>query len=274
MNTATPFFASLHKPVFGMIHLPPLPGSPGYDGRGLEPIAEHALCDGRLLAEAGLDGILIQNTGDLPAAGDGGAETVAYLSMLGTLLRREMDTPLGVNILANGAETALAVAHAVGARFVRIKVYVGAVVGIGGVINGAAQRALDFQRRIGAEAVEIAADVHDRTSRPLGDLPLEEAAYQAQFHGRAQALVITGGSVDDSLDKLRRVKGVARQVPVYCGGGTTAENIGRFFEVCDGVVVGNAVTTGPAFQGRVDRDKVNAYMDAARRARANGSGGA
>jgi membrane complex biogenesis BtpA family protein len=266
MNTAGHYFAGLRKGVIGMIHLPPLPGSPGYDGCGLEPILEHALSDGRLLAEAGIDGILIQNTGDLPAAGDGGPETVAYLTMLGTLLRREIDTPLGVNILANGAETALAAAHAMGARFVRIKVYVGAVVGIGGVIQGAAQRALDFRRRLGAEGVEIAADVHDRTSRPLGDLPLEEAAHQARFHGKANALVITGSSEADTLERLRRVKAAVGDVPVYCGGGTTPDNLARFFEVCDGVIVGNAVTSGAAFQGRVDREKLRVYMAAARRA--------
>jgi predicted TIM-barrel enzyme len=135
------------------------------------------------------------------------------------------------------------------------------------VIEGAAQRALDFRRRLGAEGIEIAADVHDRTSRPLVDRPLEEAAHQARFHGRADALVITGASVDDSLDKLRRVKAAVRETPVYCGGGTTQHNVARFFEVCDGVIVGNAVTSGPAFQGRVDRDKLRAYMEAAHHAR-------
>jgi membrane complex biogenesis BtpA family protein len=267
MANATGFFDSLHKPIIGMIHLPPLPGSPGYDGQGLAPAVEQALADGRLLAEAGVDAILLQNTGDLPAAGDGGPETVAYLTMLGTLLRRETTAPLGVNILANGAETALAAAHAIGAQFVRIKVYVGAVVGIGGVIQGAAQRALDFRRRLGAETIAIAADVHDRTSRPLGDLPLEEVAYQARFHGRADALIITGASVEDSLQKLARVKAAVPDAPIYCGGGTTVANLGRFLEACDGVIVGNAVMRGPAFQGRVDRDKLHAYMEAAHCAR-------
>jgi hypothetical protein len=261
------FFANLKGPVIGMIHLLPLPGSAAYEGRGIGPVAERALADGRALAQGGVDAILLQNTGDLPAAGDGGPETVAHMTMIGTLLRQEVQTPLGVNILANGAESALAVAQAIGAAFVRIKVYVGAVVGIGGVMHGAAQRAQDFLRRIGATDIEIAADVYDRTSRPLVEMPIEEAATYASFHGRAQALVVTGGSVDESLDRLRRVKAAVADKPVYVGGGTTAENIAQFLAVCDGAIVGNSIKSGPAFQGPVDRERLKAYMEAAHRAR-------
>lgn len=261
------FFNQLQKPIIGMIHLRPLPGAAAYDGRGVGPILERALEDGRLLEQGGVDAILIQNTGDLPATGDGGPETIAHMAAIGTHLRRECRLPLGVNILANGTESALAVAQAIGAAFVRIKVYVGAVVGIGGVIPGAAQRAQDFIRRIEAADIEIAADVYDRTSRPLVEVPIEEAAHYAAFHGRAQALVVTGGSVDDSLDRLRRVKAVIRTAPVYAGGGTTKDNIRQFLAACDGVIVGNAVKTGTEFQGQVDADRLRAYMEAAHQAR-------
>jgi uncharacterized protein len=261
------FFNKLHKPVIGMIHLRPLPGSAAYDGRGIGAVLERALADGRLLEEGQVDAILIQNTGDLPATGDGGPETIAHMAAIGTLLRRELKIPLGVNILANGTESALAVAQAVGAAFVRIKVYVGAVVGIGGVIQGAAQRAQDFIRRIGATEIEIAADVYDRTSRPLVELPIEEAAHYAAFHGRAQALVVTGGSVQESLDRLRRVKAAVTSASVYAGGGTTKDNVAQFLAAGDGVIVGNAVKTGSEFQGVVDRDRLHAYMEAVDRAR-------
>ncbi len=261
------FFASLHKPVIGMIHLLPLPGSAAYDGRGLEPIVEHALSEGRALEEGRVDAILLQNAGDLPAFGDGSPETIAYMAMVGTLLRQEFKTPLGVNILANGTESALAVAHAIGARFVRIKVYVGAVVGIGGITEGSAQRALDFIRRIGASEIEIAADVYDRTSRPLVEMPIEEAATYASYQGRAQALVVTGASVEESLERIRRVKTTVKDKPVYVGGGATTENIANFMAVGDGVIVGTAVKRGPAFQGVIDRERLKAFMEAADRAR-------
>ena len=261
------FFSRLNKPVIGMIHLRPLPGSAAYAGGGSGPALEQAMADGRLLDAAGVDAILLQNTGDLPAMADGGPETIANMTAIGTLLRQELKAPFGVNILANGTESALAVAAAIGAVFVRIKVYVGAVVGIGGIIQGSAQRAQDFRGRIDARNIEIAADVYDRTSRPLGDMPIEDVAHYASFHGAASALVVTGGSVDESLDRLRRVKATVPSLPVYAGGGTTKDNVKQFMAVCDGVIVGNAVKIGPEFQGCVDRDRLTAYMEAVRKAR-------
>ena len=261
------FFSQLRKPAIGMIHLRPLPGSAGYGAGGRGPALEQALEDGRLLDAAGVDAILLQNTGDLPALSDGGPETIAYMTAIGTLLRQELKTPFGVNIIANGTESALAVAAAIGARFVRIKVYVGAVVGVGGIIQGSAQRAQDFMGRIDARQIEIAADVYDRTSRPLVDTPVEDVAHFASFQGAANALVVTGRSVDESLEHLRRVKAVVNSVPIYAGGGTTTANIHQFLAVCDGVIVGNAVKTGPEFQGRVDHDRLMAYMEAVHKAR-------
>jgi membrane complex biogenesis BtpA family protein len=253
------FFSRLKKPVIGMIHLRPLPGSAAYGGGGSGPALEQALADGRLLDEAGVDAILMQNTGDLPATSDGGPETIANMTAIGTMLRQELKTPLGVNILANGTESALAVAAAIGAVFVRIKVYVGAVVGIGGLIQGSAQRAQDFMGRIDARTIDVAADIYDRTSRPLGDMPIEEVAHYASFHGSARALVVTGGSVEESLDRLRRVKAAVQSVPVYA--------VRQFFAACDGVIVGNSVKTGPEFQGCVDRNRLMAYMEAVHQAR-------
>lgn len=260
------FFSSLKKPIIGMIHLRPLPGSPAYAG-SVDAVLDRAIKDGRLLEEGGVDAILLQNTGDLPPSEDGGPETVAHMAALGVLLRRELKTPLGISILSNGTESALAVAQAIDAAFVRIKVYVGAVVGFGGVIQGSAQRAHSFAQRIGARDIAIAADIFDRTSRPLADLPIEDAARYATFHGRAHALVVTGASVAQSLDRLARVKAAVKGTPVYAGGGTTRDNIREFFSVCDGAIVGTSVKTGPEFQGVVDRDRLKAYMDAADAAR-------
>ncbi len=93
---------TLHKPIIGVMHLVPLPGSAAYDRRGIGPVLEGALDDGRLLEQGGVDAILLQNTGNLPAMGDGGSATIAHLAAIGTHLRRELKTPFGVNNLAKG----------------------------------------------------------------------------------------------------------------------------------------------------------------------------
>ncbi len=66
------FFSRSHKPVIGMVHLLPLPGSEAYRGGGLGPILEQALAEGRTLAAGGVDAIILQNSGDLPPAPEGG----------------------------------------------------------------------------------------------------------------------------------------------------------------------------------------------------------
>ncbi len=183
-------FPPSRKLVIGMLHLLPLPGSEDYRGGGLGPILERARWEASTLADGGIDAIMLQNTGDLPPARDGEPETIAAMSVIGAVLRREVACPLGVNVLANGAVASLAIAQAIEASFVRIKVYVGAVVTTEGLLTGAAKEALTFRRRIGAEQIAIMADVYDRTSAPVGDMPIAVAA------DLAQGLFILGGETN------------------------------------------------------------------------------
>jgi hypothetical protein len=261
------FFVPLPKPVIGMVHLLPLPGSEDYDGNGLTPILERALEEAHTLARGGVDAILIQNTGDLPPSAEGGPETIAYMTAIGAALQREIGVPLGVNILANGAVSALAVAHAIGADFVRIKVYVGAVVGSEGVLQGAAREALEFRRKVGAAQIAIAADVYDRTSAPVGEMPIGVAADLAWRIGHADALVVTGYSVEDTFERMRAVKATVPDAIVLAGGGATAQNVAQFFQICDGVIVGSSVKDSGKFVGKVDATRLAAFMDAANAAR-------
>jgi membrane complex biogenesis BtpA family protein len=260
-------FAHSRKPVIGMVHLLPLPGSEDYRGGGPEAILDHALAEARILADGGVDAIMLQNTGDLPPAVEGGPETIAYMSVIGAALRREVACPLGVNVLANGAVAALAIAHAINAAFVRIKVHIGAVVTTEGVLRGAARTALAFRREIGAEHIAIAADIHDRTSAPIGDMPIEVAADLALRHGHANALIVSGYSVDDTLARIEAIKAALPDAVVLAGGGTTAANVGQFLDRCDGVIVGSSIKNTGGFVGSVDPDRLAAYMEAVAAAR-------
>jgi hypothetical protein len=51
----------VEKPIIGMVHLMPLPGSPGYGGYGMEVIIDQALRDAKALVEGGIDGIIVEN---------------------------------------------------------------------------------------------------------------------------------------------------------------------------------------------------------------------
>src|SRR6266487_1832426 len=199
------FVARGSRTLVGMIHLPPLPGSTNYEGQPFDQIVEQAVRDARALQGAGFHAGIIQNTHDLPFTASAPPETVAFLSAVGWQIRREMDWPIGVNILKNDAPGALAVAAAVGARFVRLKVYVGAVLGAEGVLAPSAVDALRTRQRLGSKT-EIWADLFDRTSVPLVPQPLEQIAEWATKFGGASAVIVSGDSWASTLEMARTTR--------------------------------------------------------------------
>ena len=182
-----------------MIHLPPLPGSIGYTGRPFADIVDQALGDARVLHAAGFHAGMIQNSHDLPFTATVLPEAIAFLTAVGWEIRRELDFPLGVNLLKNDAAAALAVAAAIGASFVRLKVYVGAVLGAEGVLAPSAAHALRTRQRLGS-STEIWADVFDRTSVPLVPQPVAQLAEWATKFGQASVLIVTGDDWPSTLE--------------------------------------------------------------------------
>src|SRR2546428_7602704 len=122
--------------LIGMVHLPPLPGSPRWDG-SMERAIAVARADARALVDNGRDALIVENYGDAPfTRGRVGASTVAAMSVIAHEIRRALpETPLGVNVLKSDARSALAVATALGARFIRVNVLAGAVVAHHGLVQ-------------------------------------------------------------------------------------------------------------------------------------------
>ena len=54
-----------HRPLVGILHLLPLPGSPRWGG-SMDAILERAAADAKALEAAGLDGLLVENYNDAP----------------------------------------------------------------------------------------------------------------------------------------------------------------------------------------------------------------
>ena len=56
------------KPIIGMVHLRPLPGSPLYDpaSMGMKKILETAKEEAKMLEDAGVDGVQVENLWDIP----------------------------------------------------------------------------------------------------------------------------------------------------------------------------------------------------------------
>ena len=155
------------KPVIGMVQLGALPGSSRYRGAGIDDILLPALAEAQILAENGVDVLMVQNLGDVPTDLHATKAQVAWMTRVSSEVRRTFGKPVGLNLLENDAEAMFAVASAAGADFVRIKIFVGAMLTPFGVESAQAFAAIRARTSWNADHVAIFADVHDRTGMSL-----------------------------------------------------------------------------------------------------------
>ncbi|GAB4328994.1 MAG: BtpA/SgcQ family protein [Promethearchaeota archaeon] len=252
------------RPFFlvGMVHLPPLPGSPGWDpAAGMAGVLAAALRDARALLEGGVDGLLVENFGDGPfLVGPVRPETVAALAVvaaklvkLAERLRPGEVVPLGVNVLRNDPLAAVGVAAATGASFLRVNVHAGVYDTDQGRIEGKAGETLRARARLGlAGRLAVWADArvkHARLVAPFASL--EEEVSTLVGRAGADAVVLTGPATGTpvDLDELRAVAAMNLPVPVVVGSGVDEFNVERLAGLADGAIVGTWLKK----EGRVDR---------------------
>src|SRR5262249_13825235 len=146
--------------LIGVVHLPPLPGSPRFGG-DLARVVDSAARDARALADAGFDAIVIENFVDAPFSPTSvGPVTVAAMTACAVAARAAAPRlRLGINVLRNDAESAVGIAVGAGGDFVRINVHVGARVTDQGIVEGRADRTLRLRRALGCEHVLLLCDV-------------------------------------------------------------------------------------------------------------------
>lgn len=230
------------KPVIGMIHLPPLPGAPQYGG-SIQKIREVVVSDTSKLAEGGVHGLMIENFGDSPFfPGRVGAETIAHLTALAVEVKRAApQLPLGINVLRNDGLSALAIAHAVGAQYIRVNVLCAARLADQGILHGIAHDLLRLRAQLGAQQIRIFADVDVKHSAPLAERPLSDEVDDTIERGLADALVVSGAGTGKPTDpsKLKEVKQYARKTPVFLGSGVTPKTLPHLWEHADGFIVGS-----------------------------------
>jgi membrane complex biogenesis BtpA family protein len=251
------------RPLIGMIHLPPLPGSPR--ARRPHEVLERAVADARALARGGADGLLLENFGDAPfAPGEVEPHVPALLAVAALEARRATGLPVGVNVLRNDAQAALAAALASGADFIRVNVHVGTAFTDQGQIDGRAHETLRYRRSIGCRAA-VFADVWVKHARPAGGGDLTTAAREVAYRGLADVLLVTGPETGAPPDpqQLSAVRRAVPDRPVYVASGVSPENVGRFREA-DGFIVGTALKRGGRTEGPVDPVRVRALARAIR----------
>lgn len=214
--------------IIGAIHLPPFTRN---------NVEYQSLCNWLLenvaaYEQGGIHEVFIQD--QTPGA----SVSVKTLSYMAALIRQVRTNFPGMKlgtILEANDPAVLPLANAAGADFVRIKVYVGAMVKAGGIVQGCASQVLR-ERAFLDRPIEVLTDVYDRTGTPLGDISLTTAAQHAAKY-ESDGIILTGANEEETLKMIADVKKILPHMPVYAGGGVNEKNIHRFVGHCDGVIV-------------------------------------
>jgi len=252
------------RPVIGMVHLLPLPGSPR--ARAVHEIRAAAIADARTLARGGVDGILVENYGDAPfTSGAVEPQVVSVMAVIAAEVRAAARLPIGINVLRNDARSALAVAVASGASFIRVNVHVGAAETDQGHLDGRAFETLRVRKALEAN-VAIFADVFVKHARPSDRMDVATAARDTAYRGGADALLVTGPETGaaPAEDRLREVKRAVPDRPVLVASGLTPENAGGF-RGADGYIIGSALERGGVAGNRVELGRVRAMVRSLKR---------
>jgi len=247
------------KPLIGMIHLQPLPGSPGFAG-DLKRIADAALRDAQVLAEGGFDGCIVENFGDTPYFPERVPQvTVAAMAVICERLVRESPLPLGVNVLRNDALAALSIAAVVGARFIRVNVLAGAMVTDQGIVAGKAHEVMRLRSALGAQVL-VLADVLVKHAAPLGEADIVRHGLDLVERANADGVIVTGKATGEAPapETVQLLRQSMPHTAIFVGSGLTPDNLHRFLPWCDGLIVGTWLKEKGSISPRGVREFVRA----------------
>lgn len=216
------------------------------------------------LHRAGLDGIIVENFGDVPfLPGAVGPETVAALTRAIGVARETTDRPLGVNVLRNDARSGLGIAAATAASFIRVNVHSGTMHTDQGPLVGRAGDTLRARAALGVSC-GIWADVHVKHATPVPGETLEDAARDAWDRGRADALIVSGSGTGRRTDpeRIRRVLEAVPEAPVWVGSGVDPNSLSSLPEGIAGMIVGSWMQEDGRAGGRVNPERALRMVEA------------
>jgi membrane complex biogenesis BtpA family protein len=250
------------KAVVGVIHVGALPGTP----RASQSVAELVISarrEAKVYRECGVDGVIIENMHDVPyLRGEVGPEIVAAMTAIGVEVKSECSLPVGIQILAAANIEAMAVARAAGLDFIRAEGYAYAHVADEGLIQASAAELLRYRRMIGAESVQVWADVKKKHSAHAitADVSLGATAETVEFMG-ADCAIVTG-SVTGEAPQVADVQEAKSHchLPVFLGSGISEGNIAEFYNQADGFIIGSAFKVDGLWSNAIDPNRVTQFM--------------
>ena len=254
------------NPIIGVVHLLPLPTSPRWGGN-LKAVIERAEQEATALAAGGVSAIMVENFFDAPfAKHQVDPVVVSAMTLVVDRLKSLVTLPIGINVLRNDAQSAIAIASCTEAQFIRVNVLTGVMATDQGIIEGSAYELLRYRRELGCD-VKILADVLVKHARPLGSPNLTTAVQDTIERGLADGIILSGWSTGSppSLEDLELASAAAQGTPVFIGSGASWENIASLMQAADGVIVSSSLKRHGRIEQPIDPIRVSQFVEATRR---------
>ena len=250
------------KPIIGVIHVGALPGAPA-NNQTMAEITAQAVREAAIYRDCGVDGVIIENMHDTPyLRGSVGPEIVAAMAVVGHAVKTESRLPTGLQILAGANIEAMAVAHAANLDFIRAEGFAFAHVADEGLIQSSAAELLRYRKMIGADRIQVWADVKKKHSSHAitADIGLGATAEAVEFM-RGDAVIVTG-SVTGEAPKIADVQEAKAhcRAPVLLGSGVDADNIADFYQAADGFIIGSYFKVDGHWANPVEPERVRRLM--------------
>jgi uncharacterized protein len=260
------------KRLIAALHLPALPGSPGWHQAGCPPLAQlavQACAEARAFASAGFEELIIENFGDAPFYPERvPPETIAAMTFIGREVAVSADLTLSVNVLRNDARAALAIATALGASAIRVNVLSGLTATDQGLLSGCAHELLrDRARLSGGRPLAILADVHVKHGRCLDQPNLALATTDLVERAGADAIIVSGSATghapsSEQLEAARAaIQGSSKpDTPLLIGSGLCSANARELWPRADGAIIASAALRGGRAGAPVDPQRARALL--------------
>jgi hypothetical protein len=256
------------KPIIAMVHMPALPGDPGYDqAGGMRAVVEHTQADLRALQAGGVDAVMFSNEASLPYLTKTQAITAASMARVIGELMGEIKLPFGVNVLWDPLAS-LDLAAAAGAAFVR-EVFTGVYASDFGLWAPQSGEALRHRKAIGAENVRLLFNILPESAAYLGERSLKDIARSTVFNNQPDAVCVSGltAGAETSTQALEVVKQAVPETPVFANTGVNWENLAEQLSIADGAIVGTHFKREGKIWNPVDPERVKTFMEKSRQIR-------
>jgi len=254
------------KAVLGMVHLPPLPGTPFHEEGSFGRILDVAVQSARALEEGGADGCLVQTVDRVYAAGEDSdpARTAAMALVVNAIAQAVgEDFQVGVQLMENALKASLAVAKVADGSYIRAVALVGATLTPHGMVEARPLEVMDYRAKIRAEHIKIIAEVESMHFQWLGGDRTAAQVARAAVSAGADAVALCHRDEARTLEMIASVRRAAPGVPVILAGYTNHENAARLLAAADGAFVGTCLERD-GWGGQIDAGRVRAYMDIVR----------